>query len=69
MSDFKTYVNHDSMIMGDLEGCMQLGVATSPYRVRLVTKILCNALISTSMGLQFLLEMGDASIACIEYYL
>jgi hypothetical protein len=45
----------DCGVMEDLEGCMQHGVATSPYTHRVVAHVPCNALIFTSMGMQLLL--------------
>ena len=58
MSDFlfRAYINCSSMVMEDLEGCMQLGVASSPYIHRVVIGVLCHTLIPMGIALQLPLQ-------------
>jgi hypothetical protein len=44
------------MVMEDLEGCMQLGVATSPYTHRVVTRILVMHSFPWALGYDFLVN-------------
>jgi hypothetical protein len=50
------------VVMEDLEDCMQLGVATSPYTHRVVTWIPCNALISTAWACNFSFKINSPKL-------